>query len=141
MLFSLDNLHAMVAQRQRADLPPPPPPMSYREEQLGFQERALALAELESLAAPPPLLLPAMEPVRRTSWFVPLLLCGCMALLLALVAIAVVVNLRWNTVVVRTARSEVPAATKHMITPPVPTTARSADLPPRASSSRCRRRT
>lgn len=103
VLFSLNNLQAMAAQRVISRLPPPPRETGADTPQLGFQERALELANLESPLSPPLLLLPSTEREKRGAWFVPVMLCAGMALFWAVVTIAVVVNLReGGTVVVKT---------------------------------------
>ncbi len=125
VLFSLNNLQAQAAQRVISRLPPPSPKTNTDTPQLGFQERALELADLESPLSLPPLL-PSTERAKRGAWFVPVMLCAGMAIFWAVVTIAVVVNLReGGTVVVKTVgvRQSTPRVGE-----PVPSTARTAAL-------------
>lgn len=109
VLFSLNNLQAQAAQRVISRLPPPLP--RTETPQLGFQERALELANLEAPLSPPPLLQPATKRAKRGAWFVPVMLCAGMAIFWAVVTIAVVVNLReGGTVVVKTVGHPLPSS-------------------------------
>jgi hypothetical protein len=111
VLFSLNNLQTQAAQRVISRLPPPPPRTHTETPQLGFQERALELANLERPLSPPPLLQPSTERAKRGAWFVPVMLCAGMAIFWAVVTIAVVVNLReGGTVVVKTVDHPLPSS-------------------------------